>query len=193
LGLLTADTVLAHGVWLDGDELALVAERGSTIVTNPVSNLKLAVGGVFPYAKARTRGIPVGLGTDGAASNNSLDLLADVKVLALVQKHVAADPAAMPAQEAWSVATGQRAPRLGETGRIEVNGAADFLLVRANAPELTPGDVTANLVYAASGSVVDTTVIAGRVVMRGGVIDGEEEARAHVMESARRLGVAPPA
>lgn len=192
-GLLTPDTVLAHGVWLDDEELALVGERGSTIVTNPVSNLKLAVGGVFQYPKARARGVPVGLGTDGAASNNSLDLLADVKVLALLQKHVAGDPAAMPAPEAWSVATGQRAPRLGQTGRIEVNGPADFLLVRADAPELTPGDVTANLVYAASGSVVDTTVIAGRVVMRGGVVDGEEEVRAHVMECARRLGVTPSA
>src|SRR5205823_10845330 len=71
----------------------------------PISNLKLAVGGVFPYAKAREHGIPVGLGTDGAASNNSLDLFQDVKHLALIQKHAARDPAAMPATEAWAVAT----------------------------------------------------------------------------------------
>ena len=62
------------------------------IVTNPVSNMKLAVGGVFPYAAARERGIPVGLGTDGAASNNSLDLMADTKFLSLLQKHAANDP-----------------------------------------------------------------------------------------------------
>jgi 5-methylthioadenosine/S-adenosylhomocysteine deaminase len=191
IGLLTPRTLLAHGVWLDDVELALVGERGATIVTNPVSNLKLAVGGVFPYAKARTRGIPVGLGTDGASSNNSLDLFQDVKHLALIQKHAERDPAAMPATEAWAVATGARAPMLGESGQLAVGEAADFLLVRTDAPELTPGDLTANLVYAASGSVVDTTVVAGRVLMRGGEIGDEAEVRAGAIASARRLGVIP--
>ena len=189
VGALTPRTILAHGVWLDDDELALVAERGATVVTNPVSNLKLAVGGVFPYAKAREHGIPVGLGTDGASSNNSLDLFQDVKHLALVQKHAERDPAAMPATEAWAVATGQRAPALGQPGRLEAGEPADFLLVRSNAPELTPGDLTANLVYAAAGAVVDTTVVAGRVLMRGGEIGDEDEVRNGALASARRLGV----
>ena len=189
VGLLTPRTLLAHGVWLDDDELALVGERGATIVTDPVSNLKLAVGRVFPYAKARRQGIPVGLGTDGASSNNSLDLFQDMKHLALVQKHAERDPAAMPATEAWAVATGQRAPALGQPGRLAVGEPADFLLVRSDAPELTPGDLTANLVYAAAGSVVDTTVVAGRVLMRGGEIGDEAEVRAGAIASARRLGV----
>jgi 5-methylthioadenosine/S-adenosylhomocysteine deaminase len=189
IGVLTPRTILAHGVWLDDDELALVGDRGATIVTNPVSNLKLAVGGIFPYAKARGHGTPVGLGTDGAASNNSLDLFQDMKHLALVQKHVERDPAAMPATEAWAVATGQRAPALGQTGRLAVGEPADFLLVRSDAPELTPGDLVANLVYAAAGAVVDTTVVAGRVLMRGGVIGDEAEVRAGAIASARRLGV----
>jgi len=189
IGVLTPRTILAHGVWLDDDELALVGERGATIVTNPVSNLKLAVGGIFPYAKARGHGIPVGLGTDGASSNNSLDLFQDMKHLALVQKHVERDPAAMPATEAWAVATGQRAPAVGLPGRLAVGEPADFLLVRSDAPELTPGDLVANLVYAAAGAVVDTTVVAGRVLMRGGVIGDEAEVRAGAIASARRLGV----
>jgi len=189
IGLLTPRTILAHGVWLDDEELVLVGERGATVVTNPVSNLKLAVGGVFPYAKARDRGIPVGLGTDGAASNNSLDLFQDVKHLALIQKHAARDPAAMPATEAWTVATGQRAPLLGQSGLVAAGEPADFLLVRLGAPELTPGDLTANLVYAAAGSVVDTTVVAGQVLMRGGEIANEAEAREGAIASARRLGV----
>jgi 5-methylthioadenosine/S-adenosylhomocysteine deaminase len=189
IGLLTPRTLLAHGVWLDDDELGLVGERGATIVTNPVSNLKLAVGRVFPYAKARRQGVPVGLGTDGASSNNSLDLFQDVKHLALVQKHAERDPAAMPATEAWTVATGQRAPVLGQPGRLAVGEPADFLLVRSDAPELTPGDLTANLVYAAAGSVVDTTVVAGQVLMRGGEIGDEAEVRAGATTSARRLGV----
>jgi 5-methylthioadenosine/S-adenosylhomocysteine deaminase len=189
LGLLTPRTVLAHGVWLDDDELALVGERGATVVTNPVSNLKLAVGGVFPYESARAHGVPVGLGTDGAASNNSLDLLQDMKHLALMQKHVARDPAAMPASEAWAVATGARAPLLGQSGRLDPGDPADFVLVQVDRPELVPGDLTANLVYAASGLAVDTTVVAGQVLMRGGEIDGVDEVRAKAVESARRLGI----
>ncbi|HEV3135021.1 MAG TPA: amidohydrolase [Acidimicrobiia bacterium] len=189
IGLLTPRTLLAHGVWLDDDELGLVAERRATVVTTPVSNLKLAVGGVFPYAKARAHGIPVGLGTDGAASNNSLDLFQDVKHLALMQKHAERDPAAMPATEAWAVVTGRRAPLLGGPGRVAVGEPADFLLVRRDDPELTPGDLVANLVYAARGSVVDTTVVAGQVLMRGGVIGDEAEVRAGAIASARRLGI----
>ena len=75
--------------------------------------MKLAVGGVFPYPAARAAGVAVGLGTDGAGSNDSLDLLADLKLFALAQKHAAADPTAIDAAEAWAVATGARAPLLG--------------------------------------------------------------------------------
>ena len=76
LGMLNERTVLAHGVWLDPEELALIAERGATVVTNPVANMKLAVGGVFPHPAAKAAGVAVGLGSDGAGSNDSLDLMA---------------------------------------------------------------------------------------------------------------------
>jgi 5-methylthioadenosine/S-adenosylhomocysteine deaminase len=95
----------------------------------------------------------------------------------------------MPATEAWAVATGRRAPALAQSGRVAVGEPADFLLVRSDAPELTPGDLVANLVYAAAGAVVDTTVVAGHVLMCGGEIAGEDEVRAGVLASARRLGV----
>ncbi len=192
LGLLSPRLLLAHGVWMEDAELELVAERGATVVTNPVSNLKLAVGRVFPYARARAHGIPVGLGTDGAASNNSLDVLSDVKVLSLVQKFAANDPVALRASEAWNVATGALAPALGGTPTLGVGRPADFLLARASAPELAPGHIIDNLVYAASGSVITATVVGGNVLMRNGAIveeGGEEEVRAHVVECARRLGV----
>jgi 5-methylthioadenosine/S-adenosylhomocysteine deaminase len=188
LGVLGPRTILSHGVWMEQPELELVAERGCTVVTNPVSNLKLAVGRIFPYAAVRAHGIPVGLGTDGASSNNSLDLLADVKFLALLQKHLAHDPAALPAAEAWDVVTGVLAPALGGTP-LEVGAPADFVLVRAAATELAPGDPITNLVYAASGSVIDATVVDGRVLMRDGVVDGEDEARERAVAAARRLGV----
>ncbi len=189
LGLLSPRLVLAHGVWMEEEELELVAARGATVVTNPVSNLKLAVGRLFPYARMRAHGIPVALGTDGASTNNSLDLLGDLKVLALLQKHSADDPAALPADEAWQVATGALAPALGATPPVAVGAPADFLLARATAPELAPGHVLDNLVYAASGHVVRTTVVAGRVLMEDGVVPEEQEVRAHVVECATRLGV----
>jgi 5-methylthioadenosine/S-adenosylhomocysteine deaminase len=190
LGVLTPKTVLAHGVWLEDDDLELVAERGSVVVTNPASNMKLAVGRAFPYRSVRAHGIPVGIGTDGASSNNSLDLLADVKLMALLQKHAEHDPSALPATEAWEIATGAMAPGLGQSGCLAVGAPADFILVRLDAPELTPGDLIANLVYAASGAVVDATVVAGRVLMSARAVEGEEEIRAKVMESANRLGLA---
>jgi 5-methylthioadenosine/S-adenosylhomocysteine deaminase len=189
LGVLGPRTVLAHGVWLEPDDLDIVAEDGATVVTNPVSNLKLAVGRIFPYAAVRARGIPVGLGTDGASSNNSLDLVQDLKFLALLQKHEQGDPAALPAAEAWEIATGVHAPLLGESGTLAVGAPADLVLVRADAAELGPGNLLANLVYAASGSVVDATVVDGRVLMRNGTIEGAEEVRARAREAAARLGV----
>lgn len=188
LGLLSERTILAHGVWLDPGELALVAERRATVVSNPVANMKLAVGGVFPHPAARAAGVSVGLGTDGAGSNDSLDLLADLKLFALAQKHAAGDPTAIEAAEAWALATGARAPLLGATP-LEAGAPADFLLLRADAPELGIGDLVSDLVYAASGSVVDTTVVAGKVLMRGGELPGLDEIVAKAAERAHRLGL----
>jgi 5-methylthioadenosine/S-adenosylhomocysteine deaminase len=188
IGALNERTVLAHGVWLDAEELVLVAERGATVVTNPVANMKLAVGGVFPHPAARAAGVAVGLGTDGAGSNDSLDLFADLKTFARAPMHAAGDPTAIDAAEAWAVATGARAPRLGATA-LEPGAPADFLLLRPDAPELGIGDLTADLVYAASGSVVDTTVVGGEVLMRGGEVPGLEEIVARAAERAGRLGL----
>ncbi len=196
LGLLGERTLLAHGVWLDREELDLIAARGCTVVTNPVANMKLAVGGVFPYPAAREAGVDVALGTDGAGSNDSLDLLADLKAFALIQRHAAADATVLPAEEALAIATGARAPLLSEGSAaapapkpLSVGAPADFLLLRRGAHEIGLGDLASDLVYAASGSVVDTTVVAGRVLMRGGVVEGAEEVVAQAAERARRLGI----
>ncbi len=116
-------------------------------------------------------------------------MLQDVKYLSLLQKHEARDAATLPAPEAWEVATGRRAPLLGVSGRIEAGEPADFLLVRTDSPQLALGDLVANLVYAATGSVVDTTVVAGRVLMRGGVVEGADEVRERAVERAARLGI----
>jgi 5-methylthioadenosine/S-adenosylhomocysteine deaminase len=190
LGVLGERTLLAHGVWLDPAELDLLAERGATVVSNPAANMKLAVGAVFPYPAAREAGVAVGLGTDGAGSNDSLDLLADLKLFALAQKHAAADPTAIAAEDAWAVATGAHAPLLGAAPRPLSPGAdADFLLLRAGDPALAIGDLASNLVYAATGAAVEATVVAGRVLMRAGVVPELQEIVARARERATRLGL----
>lgn len=188
LGMLGPRTLLAHAVWIDERERELIAAAGATVVTNPVANMKLAVGAAFDLPAAQRHGIAVGLGTDGAGSNNSLDLLADAKHLALLQKHSAADAAVASAEEVLAIATGAAAPLLGASPLV-AGAPADFILVDTATPALGLGSLAAGLVYSASGSVVDTTVVAGRVLMRGGVIAGIEELIARARERAARIGV----
>jgi 5-methylthioadenosine/S-adenosylhomocysteine deaminase len=188
LGLLTERTLLAHGVWLDHEERELIAARGATVVSNPAANMKLAVGKVFDYPAARAAGVNVGLGTDGAGSNDALDLLAEVKLFALAQRHAAADATAIPVEDAWSVATGAAAPLLGATP-LAPGAPADFVLLDPNAPELAFGDRTADLVYAADRTAVDTVVVAGRVLMRGGLQPERDEIVAQARARAARLGL----
>jgi 5-methylthioadenosine/S-adenosylhomocysteine deaminase len=188
LGLLTERTLLAHGVWLDEDELALVGARGATVVSNPAANMKLAVGKVFDYPAARAAGVRVGLGTDGAGSNDSLDLLADLKLFALAQRHAAADAMAITAADAWAVATAAAAPLLGATP-LMVGAPADFVLLDPAAPELAIGALDADLVYAADRTAVDTVVVAGRVLMRGGIQPERHEIVAKAAERAAALGL----
>jgi 5-methylthioadenosine/S-adenosylhomocysteine deaminase len=188
IGFLGPNVVLAHGCWLDRSELELIAERGATVVTNPVANLKLAVGRVFPYADARAVGVELGLGTDGPGSNNSLNLLADAKTFALLQKNEMRDPAGVTAGEVLEIATGRRS-RLLAGQDLTAGAPADFLLVRTDVPELAMGTLEAGLVYSAAGVAVDTTVVAGRVLMRGGVVEGAVEVIAGARERAQGLGL----
>jgi 5-methylthioadenosine/S-adenosylhomocysteine deaminase len=186
LGFLGPRTLLAHGVWLDDAELELIAERGATVVANPAANMKLAVGGVFPYPRAAEAGVAIGLGTDGVSSNSNLDSFEEVKLFSLAQKHASGNSATLPAGEALAIARGQRSEALGGTP-LEPGQPADFLLLRGSDPELSAGDLEADLVYAASGSVADTTVVAGRVLMRDRVVPSADELVAEVRARAARL------
>ena len=186
LGFLGPRTVLAHGVRLDYSELELVAERGSTVVTNPTANMKLAVGGSFPYPRAKKAGVSIALGTDGVSSNSNLDMFEEVKLFALIQKHSSGDPGTLPADEAIAIARGLRSEVVGGTP-LEPGQPADFLLLRGSDPELSAGDLDSDLVYAAGGSIVDATVVAGRVLMRDRVVPGADELAAEVRARAARL------
>ncbi len=186
LGFLGPRTVLAHGVWLDHSELELIAQRGATVVANPAANMKLAVGGVLPYPAAARAGVSLGLGTDGVSSNSNLDSFEEVKLLALTQKQASGDSSTLPAAEALAIARGLRSPILG--GRpLAAGEPADFLLLRGHDPELSAGDLDADLVYAAGGAIVDTTVVAGEVLMRNREVAGSGQAVAEVRTRAGRL------
>ena len=195
LGMLGPNTTLAHGVWLDREELEMIADRGATVTTNPVANMKLAVGGTFPLPEAARASVPVALGTDGAGSNNSLDLLADLKAFALIQRHSTADAEAIPIEEAWAIASGQRSELIGRLGRpalpasdpLTVGAPADFIVLDPDAPELALGNLTSSLVYSATGSAVKDTVVDGRILMRNRQVEDQEEILTRARERATAL------
>lgn len=189
LGALGPMTLAAHCLWLDEADFDLLAEREVAIVHNPVSNMKLASGPAFDYAAARKRGIQVLLGTDGAASNNGLDLFSDMKVAGLLQKHHYRDPRRFPVAEILGAASQAGHAWFGTGGgRVEEGAAADLLLVDPRRLGMSPcHDLASNLVYAGAGAAVDATICAGRVLMRGGRIEGSEALLEEVRERARAL------
>lgn len=191
VGALGPNTICAHSVWIDDSERELIAASGATLVTCPHANMKLAVGGIFDLPAARDAGIPIALGTDGAGSNNALDMLGEARQLALIQKHRAGDAASVTAAETLEIAAGMRSGLLGGAGPIAVGNAADFALVRLDTPALAVGELSAGLAYASSPDVVDSTVVGGRVLMRAGEMVGIDEAEviAKARESAARLGL----
>ena len=187
LGLLGPDTLLAHGVWLERDELELIAERGSTVVTNPVANQKLGVGRTFPWVEAREAGVPMGLGTDGPGSNDSLDPLSDLKAFALAQRGLTDQGAGPPAGEAFRIATGQASGLLVGPDPLSVGRPADFALIDLDSPQMALGDPLPNLVYTATGEAVETLVVDGRVVSERGRTDEDREVIERAREVTRRL------
>ncbi len=183
LGVLGRSLLAAHCVHLSDEDVRTLGGKGVHAVHNPVSNMKLGVGGIMPWTALRDAGAGTVLGTDGAASNNTLDMFETMKAGALLQK-LGGDPTALPAAEALEAATSRGAAALGVPGgRIEVGEAADIVLVDMERPGLQPvHDIVSNLVYAGASSAVTTTICDGRVLMEGGRIEGEGE----VLEKARR-------
>lgn len=167
-GVLGPKVLLHHGITLTPDDMKLVAERGAAVSHNPESNMKGA-SGVADVAGLLAAGVDVGLGTDGGAGNNNLDMFEEMDTCAKLHKLMAREPTAMPAKQVVWLATqgGARALGLGDrVGSLEVGKLADVVLVDVRAPELTPlYDVYSQLVYAIKGAHVRTVYVGGRLVV----------------------------
>jgi 5-methylthioadenosine/S-adenosylhomocysteine deaminase len=169
LDLLDQNTIAAHCIWLDGGELDLLAAGRVKVAHDPESNMKLGAG-VAPVPEMLRRGIDVGLGTDGCASNNDLDLFGEMGMAARLQKVFSGDPTALTAKRVVEMATIGGARVLGmadRIGSIAPGKEADIILVDMRKPHLTPlYRPFSHLVYAARGADVVTSIIGGRIVMK---------------------------
>ncbi|MBQ9378041.1 MAG: amidohydrolase [Schwartzia sp.] len=166
-GILDCGVLGAHCVHLTDDDIALMKKYDVRVAHNPGSNMKLA-SGVAPVPKLLKAGVCVGLGTDGASSNNNLDMLEEIRLAALLHKVDTLDPLAVSAPEAVRMGTEQGARALGlrNLGRLEAGCLADIVLLDMSGPEWTPRfDLVSLLVYAASSASVDTVIVNGKLLM----------------------------
>lgn len=169
LGLLSSRTVAAHCVHVTPEDINTLAEMGVGVALNPVSNLKLG-SGIAPVPEMLARGVKVGFGTDGAASNNTLDLLRDAQLAALLYKGLTGDPTCLPASQMVGMLTRGGAEVLGlapEIGTLKEGKLADLICLDCGQPHMVPMyEPESHLAYAARGSDVRHVVVAGKVVMQ---------------------------
>jgi 5-methylthioadenosine/S-adenosylhomocysteine deaminase len=192
LGCFRVPTVAAHAIWVDDDDRRLLREGGVSVAHNPGSNLKLA-NGIAPVQALLDDGVNVSLGTDGAASNNNLNLFEEMHLAALLQKWLRRDAEALPAREVLRMATirGAQALKLdAEIGSLEVGKRADVIIVDAAQPHLAPRhDPIALLVYSAQAADVHTVLVDGRIVLedRALVTMDEDALLAQAAQQTRSL------
>jgi 5-methylthioadenosine/S-adenosylhomocysteine deaminase len=169
IGVLGPGTLLVHAVWVDEEDIKIIADSGAGIAHNPESNMKLA-SGIAPVPEFIKKGLTVGIGTDGCASNNNLDLFAEMDTAAKLHKVNTFDPTVMSAKTVLNMATegGARAIKLeSRIGSLEVGKQADLIVVDMRKPHLVPMyNPVSHLVYAVKGSDVRDVVIGGKVVVR---------------------------
>jgi 5-methylthioadenosine/S-adenosylhomocysteine deaminase len=172
IGFLNDKCLAAHAAWLTINEVRALGKAGASISTCPVSNMKLATGGVAPVPEMLREGVNVTIGTDGSTTNNSLDMFGEMKVLALLQKSNRWDPTVVTAQEALDFCTINAARSIGlgkELGSIEVGKVADVLIMDHLSPGLGPitlDNAVSNLVFAAGRGDVRTVICDGTILVR---------------------------
>lgn len=175
VGVIGGDTVIAHCVWVDEEEVSLLAKTGTHVVHCPSTNLKLG-SGVAKVPFMLNRGVNVAIGSDGAPCNNSLDVFWEMKLASLIHKGVNLNPKLMPAREVLKMATVNGAKALGlgdEIGSLEAGKKADLILVDLNKAHLSPfteAQDPYSLIYSLRASDVSYTIVNGRVVVREGSI-----------------------
>ncbi|MEE9368102.1 MAG: amidohydrolase [Pontiella sp.] len=176
IGFLGPNIIVAHAVHVTNEEISILARNQVKVVHNPVSNMKLASGS-FPYARMRDAGVHLSLGTDGCSSNNNLCMLEEMKFAALHAKLVHNDATLLPAAEVFDMATVKGAEALGlDCGKIAEGMLADCALVDLSNHRLCPGyQLIDDLVYSADSSCIDTVICDGKILMKNGYVDGEEE------------------
>jgi 5-methylthioadenosine/S-adenosylhomocysteine deaminase len=188
LGYFEARTLNSHCVWLTPDEMALMAEKGAHVAHCPESNLKLA-SGIAPVPEMLKAGLNVCLGTDGAASNNDLDMLGELATAARLHKGAWKDPTHVDSSTAISMATanGARALGLSDTGVIRAGAEADIVLVDMRKPHLTPVyNTLSHLAYSVKSSDVEAVMVKGRLLMEKGRVLGVDEQE--IMDRAAHWG-----
>ena len=169
IGFLGPDVLCAHCVWLSDEEIEIIKKHDVKISHNPCSNMKLA-SGIAPVKKLLDNDICVAIGTDGASSNNNLDIIEELKTASLLQKVSTLDPEALNSDEALAMGTIEGAKALGlddEIGTIEVGKKADLILIDTNNANMIPDSskLSSNIIYAANGFNVDTTICNGQILM----------------------------
>ncbi len=191
-GVFEVPVLAAHCVHVNDEDIAILKEYGVGVAHNPESNMKLA-SGIAPVPSMLEEGIAVGLGTDGASSNNDLDMLQETRTCALLHKVNSMNPTVLPAEQVLSMATSLGAKALhleDQIGCLEPGYKADMILINLDQPHMTPRyDLIANLVYAGKASDVDTVIIDGNIVMenRQLVTIDEKKVLHQCREIARRL------
>mgnify|MGYP001819384275 FL=1 len=169
LGLIDAATLLVHAVWVDENDMAVVADRGAAVAHCPESNMKLGAG-IAPLTGLLAAGIAVGLGTDGCASNNTLDLFQTMDITAKLHKVRDMQPTAADAQTVLTLATRGGARAIGmedDIGSLEAGKKADLIVIDTRQPHLVPMyHPVSHVVYAAKGSDVTTVIVDGHLLVR---------------------------
>jgi len=169
-GLFDVPALAAHCVWVEGEDFDILKEKGVSVASNPMSNLKLA-SGICDTPKMMKMGINVALGTDSVASNNSLNFFEEMKTLAVIAKVKANDPTVVTPKEALMAATRNGALAQGrkDCGVLKAGNKADLIVLRTDVPNMHPvHNMANNLVYAASGSDIVLTMVDGNVVYKDG-------------------------
>ncbi len=166
IGLFEVPVTAAHCVQLSDNDIEILARNRVTVATNPISNAKLA-NGFAPLVKLNRAGVNIAIGTDSAASNNTLNIFSDINFATLVHKGTAHDPLAISASEAIYFATAGGAAALGKkTGKIEEGYLADIAILNTDLPQFYPrNDFVAALCYSANGSEVETVISGGEILM----------------------------